>query len=111
MDFVENASYGTTSSEVMHLEGSNYMPNCPNCYHMMNEIVELRMELNRMEKGEKRVRKTFTIAPTLYTFYRNGLSKRHLARYSYMIWFIPIDLPVLLRLISWNRQAMMTTVI
>ncbi|KAK8822262.1 hypothetical protein WA577_005426 [Blastocystis sp. JDR] len=47
---------------------------------MMREIVELRTELGRLEETEKKKKKSFTIAPTMYTFYRNGLAKRHLAR-------------------------------
>lgn len=59
---------------------SNSHPECPNCYNLMNEIMELRMELGRLEETEKKRKKNFTIAPTMYTFYRNGLAKRHLAR-------------------------------
>ena len=52
---------------------------------MMNEIMELRMELGRVNESEKKVKKNFTIAPTLYTFYQNGLAKRHLARLVFRI--------------------------
>ena len=67
----------TTNDQDMHCNTT-----CPNCFQMMNEIIQLRMELGRMEETNKRAKKNFTIAPTLYTFYRNGLSKRHLARSS-----------------------------
>ena len=53
---------------------------CPNCLAMMNEIIELRMELGRREDGERRLKKNFTIAPTLYTFYKDRLAKRQLVR-------------------------------
>ena len=53
---------------------------CPNCYHLMNEIKRLRMELEQLKQSNKKVKKNFNIAPTLYTFFRNGLAKRHLAR-------------------------------
>lgn len=71
-------------------------PNCPNCYHMMREIVELRTELGRMEETERKKKKNFTIAPTMYTFYRNGLAKRHLARCCFVYHMI-------------NRSASMTS--
>ena len=61
--------------------------NCPNCYHMMREIVELRTELGRLGETEKKKKKSFTIAPTMYTFYRNGLAKRHLARWV-SVWLV-----------------------
>lgn len=60
---------------------------CPNCFSMMNEIMELRMELGRVNESEKKVKKNFTIAPTLYTFYRNGLAKRNLARLGLEDWY------------------------
>lgn len=110
MDVVDNGNHRINGSDYLSLGGNHSMPSCPNCYHMMNEIVELRMQLNRIEKGEKRTKKMFTIAPTLYTFYRNGLSKRHLARYSFYFIY-KIDLPVLLHQISWSQLMMMTIVI
>ena len=88
MEVANNANFRTENNEYGNLGGPEFVPHCPNCYHMMNEITELKMELNRIEKGEKMVKKTFTIAPTLYTFYHNGLSKRHLARYSLRIFLI-----------------------
>ena len=33
---------------------SNSHPECPNCYNLMNEIMELRMELGRLEETEKK---------------------------------------------------------
>ena len=48
---------------------------------MMNELMQLRMELARLDESKTKVKKNFTIAPTLYTFYQNGLAKRNLARY------------------------------
>ena len=53
---------------------------CPNCMAMMNEITELRMELGRREENERKLKKNFTIAPTLYTFYKDRLAKRQLIR-------------------------------
>ena len=53
---------------------------CPNCYNLMNEVRQLRMELAQLKQNDKKVKKNFNIAPTLYTFFRNGLAKRHLAR-------------------------------
>ena len=53
---------------------------CPHCLSMMNEIIELRMELGRREDYERKIKKNFTIAPTLYTFYKNRLDKRQLFR-------------------------------
>ncbi|KAK8808899.1 hypothetical protein WA588_004537 [Blastocystis sp. NMH] len=53
---------------------------CPNCMAMMNEIIELRMELGRREENERKLKKNFTIAPTLYTFYKDRLAKRQLIR-------------------------------
>ena len=50
---------------------SNSHPECPNCYNLMNEIMELRMELGRLEETEKKRKKNFTIAPTMYTGLRN----------------------------------------
>ena len=53
---------------------------CPNCMAMMNEIIELRMELGRREENERKLKKNITIAPTLYTFYKDRLAKRQLIR-------------------------------
>jgi len=74
------------SNEELNRKGStqckpNHVPYCPNCYAMMNELMQLRMELARLDESKTKVKKNFTIAPTLYTFYQNGLAKRNLARY------------------------------
>ena len=53
---------------------------CPHCMAMMNEIIELRMELGRREESARKLKKNFTIAPTLYTFYKDRLAKRQLIR-------------------------------
>lgn len=88
MDVADSICYDKKNMDYKHLHEDGYIPNCPNCYHMMNEIMSLRMELDRIQSREKRMKKNFTIAPTLYTFYRNGLSKRHLARYLCYSFFI-----------------------
>lgn len=54
---------------------------CSQCYHLMDEIRRLQMELDCLKQNCYKVKKNFTIAPTLYTFFRDGLSKRRLARY------------------------------
>ena len=58
---------------------------CPNCQALLNEIIELRMELGRRQEQERQVMKHFTIAPTLYTFYKDHTSKCTLVRFVWMI--------------------------
>lgn len=80
MDIADVSSYPNQQSDCKESHEESYMPTCSNCYHMMREIMSLRMELNRYRNKDVRPKKIFTIASTLYTFCGNGLSKRHLAR-------------------------------
>ena len=82
MELVSHEHLDTDATPEANLPSYSY---CPICFNMMNEIMELRMELGRVNESEKKVKKNFTIAPTLYTFYQNGLAKRHLARLVFRI--------------------------
>ena len=82
MELVSHEHLDTDATPEANLPSYSY---CPNCFNMMNEIMELRMELGRVNESEKKVKKNFTIAPILYTFYQNGLAKRHLARLVFRI--------------------------
>ena len=52
---------------------------CPNCYKLMQEIAMLREE--NMELTRKNQKKQYTIAPTLYTYYKNNILKNRVSRY------------------------------
>lgn len=54
---------------------------CQNCQELMNEVMNLRMQIGQYQETERKSKKHFTIAPTLYTFYRNRLDKRQLIRF------------------------------
>ena len=81
MDYPGNEAVSSKSGTHHCNMAGDHFKTCPQCCQMMNEIIQLRSALGRTEGIEKRSKKNFTIAPTLYTFFRNGLAKRHLARY------------------------------
>ena len=80
MDIDESNSFNQPNEGNEEFQGGGVVPNCQNCYHLLNEIFALRMELHRVVKQENAKKKNFTIAPTLYTFSSDKLSKRCLAR-------------------------------
>ena len=82
MEYPTNEAFHSNSENCQHNMSGDHRKACPQCCQMMNEIIQLRIALGRTEGVEKRSKKSFTIAPTLYTFFRNGLAKRHLARYN-----------------------------
>ena len=51
---------------------------CMNCIKLMQENSQLREQIAVM-KGEGK-RKQYTIAPTLYTFYKNNVEKNRISR-------------------------------
>ena len=53
---------------------------CENCDRMMKEIIDLRIQIGKYQEAEKKAKKHFTIAPTIYTFYKDRLDKRQLIR-------------------------------
>ena len=89
MDFRSNEHLPLNSEEDFDILFSGSSVTCPNCLNMMNEIIELRMELGRREESERKLKKNFTIAPTLYTFYQDHLAKRQLVRYLSICSLIP----------------------
>ena len=53
---------------------------CPECPALLDEIMKLRTQIAQ-RRGEKPMRKYFSIAPTLYTFFNTHLRKQQLIRY------------------------------
>lgn len=51
---------------------------CPNCIRLMQENSQLKEQIAVLS-GEGR-RKQYTIAPTLYTFYKNNVQKNRITR-------------------------------
>ena len=56
---------------------SSPMP-CSNCIKLMQEISQLREENNELKCSKQR--KQYTIAPTLYTYYKNNMIKNRVSR-------------------------------
>lgn len=52
---------------------------CSNCIHLLQENSQLKEQLDVLLGRVKR--KQYTIAPTLYTFYRNNVQKNRVSRY------------------------------
>ena len=56
MELVSHEHLDTDATPEANLPSYSY---CPNCFNMMNEIMELRMELGRVNESEKKVKKNF----------------------------------------------------
>lgn len=80
MDYPRNEATNSKSENCQYNMNGDHFRACPQCCQMMDEIIQLRTALGKTGSSEKKSKKNFTIAPTLYTFFRNGLAKRHLAR-------------------------------
>ena len=67
----------SSTAEDAEESGKSEVP-CPNCIKLMQEIAALReenLQLTRMNQ-----RKQYTIAPTLYTYYKNNILKNRVSR-------------------------------
>ena len=66
-------------SEESHEPSHNSSPMpCANCIKLMQEISQLREENNELKCSKQR--KQYTIAPTLYTYYKNNMIKNRVSR-------------------------------
>ena len=61
---------------------SSPMP-CSNCIKLMQEISQLREENNELKCSKQR--KQYTIAPTLYTYYKNNMIKNRVSRLIFIL--------------------------
>ena len=64
-----------------HSPFSTTLTPCPECPALLDEIMKLRTQIAQ-RRGERPMRKYFSIAPTLYTFFNTHLRKQQLIRYS-----------------------------
>lgn len=52
---------------------------CTNCIKLMQEVSQLREENSALKLSKQR--KRYTIAPTLYTYYKNNILKNRVSRF------------------------------
>lgn len=69
------SSQGEESKDSHH--SSSPVP-CSNCIKLMQEISQLREENNELKCDKQR--KQYTIAPTLYTYYKSNVLKNRVSR-------------------------------
>ena len=81
---------------------------CSNCIKLMQEISQLREENNLLKCDKKR--KCYTIAPTLYTYYKSNILKNRVSRYSCCVKWYEIELPVRLHSLFWSPRRRKTRV-
>lgn len=81
MEFRTDEQLSSESQDDIHNTTSQPISFCQNCQELMNEVMSLRMQIGHYQETERKSKKHFTIAPTLYTFYRNRLDKRQLIRF------------------------------
>lgn len=75
---------------------------CSNCIKLMQEISQLREENNELKCDKQR--KQYTIAPTLYTYYKSNVLKNRVSRCVVILFLIIVEPLARLHSRFWSQR-------